>query len=180
MSHSTNNDQNYEEFFDVITPTEKILIKTYKRIVIRGKRGKGVPVLFSPDVQKHLDTLLQYRDRFVRKENLYLFDNPATIHSIYGYKAFKKYAVKSGAKNPNALTCTRLRKHMPTLAQIFNMSESDLEQLATFMGHTIGIYRQTYRLLDDVYQTAKISKLLMSMENGNAAQFKGKTLDEKD
>lgn len=35
-----------------------------------------------------------------------------------------------------------------------------------------------YRLPDDVYQTAKIAKLLLLMEKGQAASYKGKTLEE--
>uniref|UniRef100_A0A6P7H056 Uncharacterized protein LOC114349178 n=1 Tax=Diabrotica virgifera virgifera TaxID=50390 RepID=A0A6P7H056_DIAVI len=48
------------------------------------------------------------------------------------------------------------------------------------MGHTIGIYKGSYRLPDDIYQTAKISKLLLLMEQGGAAQFKGKSLNDID
>ncbi|XP_046402981.1 uncharacterized protein LOC124168756 [Ischnura elegans] len=60
------------------------------------------------------------------------------------------------------------------------MTDNDIEQLATFMGHTAGIHKQSYRLPDDVYQAAKISKILLLMEKGEAADFKGKNLDEID
>lgn len=60
------------------------------------------------------------------------------------------------------------------------MSQNDIEQLATFMGHTGNIHKKVYRLPDDVYQTAKISKLLMLMEKGEAGAYKGKRLDEID
>lgn len=53
-----------------------------------------------------------------------------------------------------------------------------MEQLATFMGHTNDVYKKSYRLPDDVYQTAKISKLLILMEDGKADAFRGKSLDE--
>ncbi|KAI4455761.1 hypothetical protein MML48_9g00015774 [Holotrichia oblita] len=56
--------------------------------------------------------------------------------------------------------------------------ENDMEELASFMGHTLGIHRSTYRLPDDVYQTAKISKLFILMEKGQAGEFKGKSLDD--
>ncbi|KAJ8968826.1 hypothetical protein NQ314_002088 [Rhamnusium bicolor] len=39
------NTQNYEEFSEAVTPVEKVLMKSLKRIIIRGKRGRGVPVL---------------------------------------------------------------------------------------------------------------------------------------
>lgn len=70
-----------------------------------------------------------------------------------------------------------MRKHLATLTQLFNLSENEIEQLSTFMGHTPGIHRNSYRLPDDVYQTAKLSKLLILMEKGTAGKFKGMTLD---
>lgn len=137
-------------------------------------------MLFSKDVQEHLKIVLKHRSEIVKEKNLYLFGNPSTSQPLVGYKILKKYAVACGATNPMAITCTRLRKHLATLTQLFNMSENDMEQLASFMGHTLSIHRSSYRLPDDIYQTAKISKLLLLMENGRAAQFKGKNLDEID
>ncbi|KAK9710003.1 hypothetical protein QE152_g26262 [Popillia japonica] len=46
------------------------------------------------------------------------------------------------------------------------------------MGHTPGVHMNSYRLPDDVYRTAKISKLLLLMESGKAGEHKGKALDE--
>ncbi|XP_046975995.1 uncharacterized protein LOC124542105 [Vanessa cardui] len=64
------------------------------------------------------------------------------------------------------------------MTQLFTMTESDLEQLATFMGHTLSVHKNNYRLPSDIYQTAKISKLLLLMEDGKADQYQGKALDE--
>lgn len=174
------NIQGYQEFSEAISDVEKVLMNNFKRIVIRGKRGRGVPVLISKDVQEHLEIILKYRNNILKEPNNYLFGNPKSAGPIIGYKVLRKYATLCGAKNPGALTCTRLRKHLATLTQLFNMSENDMEQLATFMGHTLGIHRTSYRLPDDVYQTARLSKLLILMEKGTAGQFKGKTLDEID
>ncbi|CAH0552473.1 unnamed protein product [Brassicogethes aeneus] len=155
-------------------------MNSFKRIVIRGKRGRGVPILISRDVQEHLEMVLKYRDNVLKKPNNYLFANPRSCEPIVGYKVLRKYAKICGAKNPDALTCTRSRKHLATLTQLFNMSKNDMEQLASFMGHTLGIHRQSYRLPDDIYQTSRISKLLVLMEKGEAGHFKGKSLDEID
>ena len=40
--------------------------------------------------------------------------------------------------------------------------------------------RGEYKLPDDVFQTAKICKLLLMMEDGSAGAYKGKCLDEID
>lgn len=180
ISESSISNSMYEEFSEAVSPTEKILLKRFRRIVIRGKRGRGVPVLFSTDTQEHIKILLKFRKNFVSVSNLFLFGNPQSNEPICGYKVLKKYAAACGAKNPLAITATKLRKHLATLTQLFDMSENDLEQLASFMGHTIGIHRENYRLPDDVFQTARISKLLILMEKGQAAQFKGKSLTEID
>ncbi|KAL1492583.1 hypothetical protein ABEB36_010823 [Hypothenemus hampei] len=171
---------NYEEFQRAISKKEQILLKSIKRVVIRGKRGRGVPVLFSPDVQQHIQILLENRDRFVPKDNLYMFAKSNSKSHIVGYKILNKYAKSCGAKNPESLTSTRLRKHLATLSQLFNLKDNEIEQLATFMGHTIGVHRNSYRLPDDVYQTTKIAKVLLLMERGAANEYKGKKLDELD
>lgn len=172
--------QDYKEFEKVVSSSEQILLKAVKRIVMRGKRGRGVPVLFSTDVQNHIQFLLQMRDQFVPKENPYLFAKAQSDSHIIGYKVLSKHAKNCGAKNPTSITSTRLRKHLATLSQLFSLSNSEIEQLATFMGHTIGVHRNSYRLPDDVFQTSKISKPLLIMEKGNANEFKGQTLVEID
>jgi hypothetical protein len=172
--------ESYEEFSDMISASEKILLRKFKRIVIRGKRARGVPVLFSTDIQEHINILLQHRDQFFSKNNLYLFGNPNTIQPICGYKVISRYAKLCGAKNPHAITATRLRKHLATLTQVLSMSDNDIEQLSLFMGHTVNIHKGSYRLPDDLFQTAKMSKLLLLMEKGEAAQYKGKNLDQID
>ncbi|KAJ8965373.1 hypothetical protein NQ314_004185 [Rhamnusium bicolor] len=59
----------YEEFKHIVTPSERVLLEKLKRVVIRGKRGRGVPVLFSVDVQNNIEFMLEYRSNFVPKEN---------------------------------------------------------------------------------------------------------------
>lgn len=58
------------------------------------------------------------------------------------------------------------------------MNENDMKQLSSFMGHTLGIYRSSYTLPEDVYQTTKMSQLFLLMEKGEADQFNRKSLDK--
>lgn len=64
------------------------------------------------------------------------------------------------------------------LYQVFNLSESELGELARHMGHELSVHRRFYRLQDDVIELAKVSRLLLSVEEGKAAQFAGKSLDD--
>ncbi|CAH1099872.1 unnamed protein product [Psylliodes chrysocephalus] len=171
--------KNYEEFSDAVSATEKLLLQKFKRVVTRGKRGRGVPILFSCDMQEHINIILRARPEFVKDGNLFLFANSSSNENpITGYKVVQKHARLCGAQNPDSLTSTKLRKHLATLTQVFSMTDSDIEQLASFMGHTANVHKQVYRLPDDVYQTAKIAKLLLLMEKGEAGKYRGKTLDE--
>lgn len=79
------NSQGYEEFSEAISEAEKILMSSFKRIVIKGKRGRGVPVLFSEDLQEHLKLVLASRDLINRHPNKYLFGNPNSEEPIIGY-----------------------------------------------------------------------------------------------
>lgn len=90
----------------------------------------------------------------------------------------RKHEINCGAKNPDALTCTRLRIYLATLKQLLNMTEKDMEQLASFMVYTLNIHKSSYRLPDDIYQTSIISKLLLFMEKRQAGEFKEKIIDD--
>ncbi|KAH9645932.1 hypothetical protein HF086_011394 [Spodoptera exigua] len=127
-----------------------MVVKSFKRIVIRGKRGRGVPVLLTDEVQSDIDLLISVRRNYISDKNDFLFAKPGSEGTLCGYKVLKKYASASGAQNPAAITTTKLRKHLATLTQMFNLKDSNIEQLANFMGHTQAVHRQNYRLPDDV------------------------------
>lgn len=168
------------EFDSCVSESEKILMNSFKRVVIRGKRGRGVPVLFTEEMTNNTNLLIRLRDNFVDKYNLFLFANINSTTSINGASAVYKHVRLAGVQNAAAITSTKLRKHLATMSQIINLSPQDLEQLASFMGHTSATHMNFYRLPDDIYQTAKVSKLLLLSEKGQAAKFKGKQLDEID
>ena len=99
---------------------------------------------------------------------------------IRGHDVLRKLADEIGAENPENLRSTLLRKHVATMSQVLNLKDNELDQLAKYMGHDIRVHRKFYRLPDDVMQTAKVVKILMAMERGDMALYKGKSLDEID
>jgi len=62
--------------------------------------------------------------------------------------------------------------------QIANFSKKDLEQIAEHMGHQLSVHRKFYRLQDDVIELAKVSKMLLAVEQGRASGLQGKRLDD--
>lgn len=125
-----------------------------------------------------MDILIRVRYTFIDKENKFIFTLPNSIHPILGYKVLQQFAKKRKIQKPEAITTRGLRKHLATICQLFHMREEEVEQLSTFMGHSQATHRSNYRLPDDVFQTAKITTLLLMMEKGEGQKYKGMTLDE--
>lgn len=168
------------EFERLLSPSEKILIKSLKRIVIRGKRGRGVPVLIDKVTQEGIDLILEHRNNFFATYNPYLFGRCNSESCISGYHVFRNHVSRAlgDSKKTQSLTSTKLRKYLATISQILKMKNEDLEQLATFMGHTTKTHNEWYRLPSDIYQTAKVSKILLLAQNNSIEQYKGRNLDE--
>ncbi|XP_059358170.1 uncharacterized protein LOC132096669 isoform X3 [Carassius carassius] len=104
---------------------------------------------------------------------------PSSSSPAYrGGECINKAACECGIKNPEALSSTRLRKHIATMSKILNLNENEADQLADFLGHDIRIHRQYYRLPEGTLQLAKMSKVLMAMEKGTLSDYKGKKLDD--
>ncbi|KAI4459279.1 hypothetical protein MML48_6g00003767 [Holotrichia oblita] len=168
-----------EEFLKTLSETERALTRNFKRVITGGKHTRPVPILFPKNIQNFIDVLLSLRQECVPETNDYLFPNPATNDkSLSGYHVLKKLATKSGVENQELFTSTRLRKQIATVLQVMNVNEKEMEQFATFMGHTKKTHETYYRLPQEIYQTAKVSKLLMAINKGKGAEYSGKTLDE--
>ncbi|KAI7795562.1 uncharacterized protein LOC130571704 isoform X2 [Triplophysa rosa] len=91
-----------------------------------------------------------------------------------------EFAFACNAKNPQTLTSTKLRKQIGTLSEVLNLSNTELDQLADFLGHDIRVHRQFYRLPEGTLQLAKMSKIFLALEKGRLADFRGKNLNEID
>lgn len=126
-----------------------------------------------------VNLILKHReDAGVTKDNPHVFARKGGTYSAYA--ALKKSAYASEAKMPDLLVGTLLRKHIATTAQALNFTENDMVNLASFMGHDLSTHRDFYRLPNEAIHLAKISKLLMSMDDGSIDKFHGKGLDEID
>ncbi|XP_063223326.1 uncharacterized protein LOC134531559 [Bacillus rossius redtenbacheri] len=166
--------------FKTLTESEKALTQKLKRIEIRGKKGRKVPVILTKDMQSSINLLLSSREACgVSKNNKYLF--PSLRHESGHYRAhvvLRKMAIASGAQNPTTLTSTKLRKHVATMTQLLNLRTHELDAVAAFMGHDIRVHRQYYRLQDDALDLAKVSKLLINLDKGKLSSMKDKNLDD--
>lgn len=158
---------------------EKKLCSHFSRVEIRGKRGRKVAVLLTPDMVDALTFLVSKREACgVQDANCFLFARPSCQSHYRGQDCLRFYAIQCGAQNPEHLRSTHLRKHVATLSQILNLKNNELDQVADFLGHDIRVHREYYRLPEATTQLAKISKLLLAMEKGCLTELQGKSLDD--
>ncbi|XP_033096322.1 uncharacterized protein LOC117100634 isoform X1 [Anneissia japonica] len=161
-----------------LTEWEKALSKVLWRVEIVGKRGRTVPLLISEDMKNNIDLLIKNRGEVVNEDNVFLFPVVGSLNHIRGCDALRKYAEACGCKKPELIRSTRLRKHIATVSQIMNLKDNELDVLANFLGHDVRVHREYYRLPNATVQVAKVSKLLMALENGSITSIQGKSLDE--
>lgn len=145
--------------------------------MVRGKRGRGVPILLPENLKESTDMLARYN-----KGRTYLFsrigDRSSTPLRAYHIIAELADATEPPLKDPSTVRCTKLRKHLATLSQLLSLQENELEQLAHHMGHNITTHGEYYRLPVETILLAKVSKLLCLAEEGRTHEFQGKSLSD--
>ncbi|XP_043978900.1 uncharacterized protein LOC122834482 isoform X2 [Gambusia affinis] len=169
----------HEDVAAGLSKVEKKLCSYFSRVEIIGKRGRKVAVLLSPDVVDALTLLVSKREQCgVCSTNIFLFARPRSQSHYRGQDCLRVYGSQCGAKHPEFLRSTQLRKHVATLSQVLNLKNNEIDQVADFLGHDIRVHREFYRLPVPTTQLAKISKLLLSMEKGHVSTLQGKSLDD--
>ena len=149
----------HDEVLQSLTTLEKVALKRLTLGMVRGKRGRGVPILLPPNLKESMDTLAKQN-----LEKTYVFSRVAdgAATPMRGSQTVSELA--SGAtpklKHPENIRCTKLRKHLATLSQLLDLKKNELEQLANHMGHDIRTHREYYRLPVETLLLAKMSKLL--------------------
>lgn len=135
-------------------------------------------MLLNKTVQTQINLLLETRTAAgIAADNAHLF---ARRNSLFPYRSsdcLRKFANECGAKNADALTSTKLRKHIATMSQVLSLRRHELDLLANFLGHDVRVHREFYRLPEQTLQVAKVSKLLIAMEHGETVNLQGRNLD---
>lgn len=174
-------DELNDEVTKSLSEFEKKLCTNLRRLEVRGKRGRKVPLILTKRNEEAIQLLVKVRDCIgVSSSNPYVFavvsNNSGNF--IRGNDALRKHVLLSHLKRPDVITSTKLRKHIATLSQLLNLEERELEMLANFMGHDITIHREFYRLPEHSLQLAKVGKLLVMLDEGKCSEYVGKSLDE--
>ncbi|XP_071853449.1 uncharacterized protein [Apostichopus japonicus] len=169
----------------ILSKFEQNLAKVIWRVEIVGKRGRSVPVLITENVKCAVDELVKHRDAVgIEPQNLFVFAIPeGSTHYIRACDTLRKFSCACGAKKPELLRSTQLRKHIATMSQVMALQDNELDVLANFLGHDVRVHREYYRLPDATIQVAKVSKLLIALEGGSGDPgqvLQGKSLEQLD
>ncbi|XP_030559364.1 uncharacterized protein LOC115768712 isoform X2 [Drosophila novamexicana] len=149
--------------------------QNFTRVIIRGKKNRTVPVLFTPWDRYCIDNILEYGKRTINKPTTYIFSvpNPRPLRKEYirACPILEKFANECGARCPESLRGTNLRKQLATHTSLSNVKDIQIDYLASFMGHHKDIHKNYYRVPASVAEMTQVSQLLMSamnMEEENA------------
>ncbi|XP_015111517.1 uncharacterized protein LOC107037467 [Diachasma alloeum] len=159
--------------------SEKILTQHYTRVVNWGERQQRV-ILFPQHLQDLMHVLIDIRlkTHLVPEDNKYLFAHHGSQRWVRSDLVIRQFAQKCKIQNPEHMSSNKLRKQIATVMQILNLKPDETDQFAQFMGHTVKTHEEFYKLPQDVYRTAKVSKLLILMDKGEGHKHQGKSLSE--
>ena len=148
---------------------EQVLLGTLQRVEILGKKGRGVPVLLRPAHVEDIETLISLRPVVgISTDNQFIFarlsENAET--PLEATKVMRELSLQAKLESPELMRSTLLRKHIATMSQLVELTPSELQQLANFMGHDLNVHMNYYRLPDDIEQITKVGRLLIAAEEG--------------
>ena len=153
-------------------------------VEIRGKRGRKMPLLLSPETKKAITLLTSSRPIGVPSANKYVFARPTkgSLEHLRGCDCLHEVvtSIKKELMHPEAITSTKLRKYVATVSQTAALTEIETDWLARHLGHDIRVHRDFYRIHESTAELAKISKLLLAVDKGKIEHLKGKNLDDID
>ncbi|XP_063965463.1 uncharacterized protein LOC135156624 [Lytechinus pictus] len=179
-ARKTGVDEVGREVLGKITKFEQYLIEAQDVIMIRGKHGKFVPLLISEHVRPILAFLTGNHVRSVAgipTSNNYVFANCAA-GVIRGGFAIAKMAAEAGLQLPERMRATNCRKFMATMIQGLDVTPQQQRWIIDHLGHTLDVHHIHYRATSDLLERIDIAKLLLMMDFGKIADFKGQKIQD--
>lgn len=174
-----------EEFSATLQPSEKKLCERLHVMSITGKRGRTVPLLLTADLKKALDLITDPELRMtvgVRPSNVYVFARAcvSSLHSFRGSDCVKMCVAAAKCEKPETLTSRFLRKYISTVSQVMALTPNELEWLTGHLGHNTDVHKLFYRMHISTIELAKVSKLLIAVDEGKAHLYAGKSMQDID
>lgn len=159
---------------------EQKLLESQDLIEVRGKLGRGVPVIVPNDTKRILKYLASADVRVkagIQPSNDFLFSN-TRFGVLRAYDSLKAFCDKCCLKKPEKIISVNLRKYTATIAQVFDISPQQQQWLTNHLGHTLDIHKIHYRQTSGIIERVDISKLMLLTEYGLTGKYAGKKLTD--
>lgn len=127
------NENTYQQLYSTLSDDSERLADHFRRMKIRGKKGRTVSVLLKPKLNSCIELLMTHRQKArINIANTLLFALPSTrkkrIRHVLACKTLKKFAKACGASNPSSLTGTNLRKQLATVCVSEELNDGPCRQ----------------------------------------------------
>ena len=167
-----------EDVLQSLSAVEKELVKKLKRVEIRGKFNRKVPILLTNSMLKKISRIRELRNK-LKIDSVYLFAREGSEKPYRGSDVLKRLAREAEVENVDIFTWTSLRKQIATMSQALEITENDQDMLAGFLGHDIRVHRDTYRLPISVLEKSKVAALLLKInEKDTTDSLEADSFDE--
>ncbi|XP_039284360.1 uncharacterized protein LOC120351385 [Nilaparvata lugens] len=114
----------------------------------------------------------------VKPENKFLFAVPGTPNSYYRCSdVIREMRNRAGTKYPERVTTTSMRKEAATLAAACGLTREQVEELASFLGHSVATHKQHYRLPQETIQKARVAKFLLNIQQKSSTAVEDQMTD---
>lgn len=141
------------------------MCKLMQRVEFRGKMGRRVALLLTPNMASNIKVLLELHAK-LKISGPFIFQGQAAQRPYRGSAVLQEVASGLELKLPEAITWMCLRQQIATMAQVYELSNFQKDQLAQFMGHSMRVHEHYYRMPMDLLQRAKLSKYLIAVNTG--------------
>ena len=150
-----------EEILSKCDKFDRLLAKKNMVMKIWGKAYHHLTVLVPNLLQDAIDVLVAHRAEMGNQESSYLFPSKnSPVKFMDPWAPFRELSKQYGLKNPGVMRGTNLRKAFATSLHCFNMTPSEMKKAASFMGHSLDVHDNYYKLPDNTYDATKIGNIL--------------------
>ena len=125
---------------------KKKLVETLTLIETRGKRGNKVVILLKEEMKRAIKLLIKTRKTAGiddRNPCIFARTNFNSLNCQGSHDVLRKVSKDAKLKAAPLISSTKLRKHIATMSQIFNLKDNELDKLASVLGLNTKIHRVT-------------------------------------
>ncbi|XP_037081624.1 uncharacterized protein LOC119102382 [Pollicipes pollicipes] len=127
-----------EDVLQHLSPLERELCHSLGHVVVRGKKGGDVPIMLTATMRGALDQLIAARkDVGIPLDCPHIFVNSTApdASTLIGSDCVRTFARRARVNN---ITATKYRKHVATMLQVLQLSETEMDIVAALWAMTYG------------------------------------------